>query len=580
VLQPGQVVLHLGWLGTYVQTQHDDFDDVVGQGAIPIVHDQDILLSEARLALDVALTSRFSASVVVPVRVVSTDIRYLDASGMPVELVTPSTHHRDETLSGIGDPMVLGAVTQSLGPVRLTARAGLSIPLGRTEKNPFTRPDLPHEHIQLGTGTVNPIASAEVAYGWSRWRAAAFVYTQQIVYANSKGYQAGDRYATGVALRRAIGHWGVRTGVEMQAESYERWDGIRHDDEGNQGRIDVSLVLGGSWAATDRLSFDLGLRLPFVTHVVGGQLDMLALLEVGASWTFGATGAEDEHEHGHDHDHEHGHDDDHGDEHAAPLDTTGADVSDLVTHGEAVTLAPVRGKVTIVDFWAPWCEPCKKLEPVLVELAKNDPAHVAVRRINVVDWDSPVVAQYLTPRGFDLPHVKIYDASGALVFEQSSGPGKLVPMIDAIRAIVAPAPVAPPSPEAAPPVAPPTTDAAPVAPPSTDASPTPPAAPPTVTPPAKPRIAAKPAVFAIVATERGFEPGTITVPRNTPVTLRFTRNAERTCATEVAFQHDGKNELVALPLGKPVNLTVTFKAPGTVTYTCAMNMFKGTIVVR
>jgi thiol-disulfide isomerase/thioredoxin len=571
-------------MGTYVQTQHDDFDDVVGQGAIPIVHDQDIALTEARLALDVALTRRFSASILVPVRVVSTDIRYLDASGMPVELVTPSTHHRDETLSGLGDPMVLGAVTQSFGAVRLTARAGLSIPLGRTEENPFVTPELPHEHIQLGNGTVNPIASAEVAYGWSRWRAAAFVFTQQTVYENSKGYQAGDRYATGVALRRAIGRWGVRGGVEMQAESYERWDGVRHNDEGNQGRIDVSLVLGGSWAATDRLSFELGLRLPFVTHVVGGQLDTLALLEVGASWTFGATPAahedEHDHEHGHDHDHEHGDEhghDDHGDEHAAALDTTGADVSDLVTQGEAVTLAPVRGKLTIFDFWAPWCEPCKKLEPVLVELAKNDPAHVAVRRINVVDWDSPVVAQYLTPRGFDLPHVKIYDATGALVFEQSSGPGKLVPMIDSIRAIVAPPPpaVAPPSTD----VAPPTT----VAPPSTDASPPSTVAPPTQTPPVKtpPRaVPAKPAVFAITATERGFEPGTITVPRNTPVTLRFTRTAERTCATEVAFQHDGKNELVALPLGKTVNLTVTFKAPGSVTYTCAMNMFKGTIVVR
>jgi plastocyanin domain-containing protein len=105
------------------------------------------------------------------------------------------------------------------------------------------------------------------------------------------------------------------------------------------------------------------------------------------------------------------------------------------------------------------------------------------------------------------------------------------------------------------------------------------AAPPTKTPP-QVTVPAKPAVFAISATERGFEPGTITVPRGRPVTLRFTRTAERTCATEVAFQHDRKSELVALPVGKAVDLTVTFKAPGTVTYTCAMNMFSGTIIVR
>ena len=67
---------------------------------------------------------------------------------------------------------------------------------------------------------------------------------------------------------------------------------------------------------------------------------------------------------------------------------------------------------------------------------------------------------------------------------------------------------------------------------------------------------------------------------NKPVTLRFTRTVERTCATEVAFEHDGKRELVELPLDKPVNLTITFKTAGRITYACGMNMFKGTIVVR
>jgi hypothetical protein len=48
-------VLRLGWLGTYVQTSHDDFDDVVGQGPIAIVHDQDLTITEARLSLDAGL---------------------------------------------------------------------------------------------------------------------------------------------------------------------------------------------------------------------------------------------------------------------------------------------------------------------------------------------------------------------------------------------------------------------------------------------------------------------------------------------------------------------------------------------
>src|SRR5262249_27918113 len=158
-----------------------------------------------------------------------------------------------------------------------------------------------------------------------------------------------------------------------------------------------------------------------------GQLDMPALLEVGASWMFGARPGH------HHHDDEHKQEDEHEHEYTRP-DMSGADVADVGANGAAVDIVPVPGKITIVDFWAPWCEPCKTLEPVLVELAKNARDHVALRRINVVEWDTPVVAQYLTPRGFDLPHVKIYDAKGTLAFEQSSGPGKLVPMIESIRA--------------------------------------------------------------------------------------------------------------------------------------------------
>ena len=233
--------MRLGWLGTYVQTQHDDMADVVGQGATPIVHDQDLAISEARLAIDYALTARIGASLVLPLRVVSTSIVYRDlASGVPVDLVSPDTHHRNETLTGIADPMLLGSYARAFGALRLTGRAGLSIPLGRTEDDPFALGDmgLTHQHIQMGTGTFNPVLAAEAAYSWDAWRIGGFVFTQQTFYENGKGYQAGDRYAAGVSLRRALGRvWSVRGGPELQAETRERWHGITHTEEGNQGRV-------------------------------------------------------------------------------------------------------------------------------------------------------------------------------------------------------------------------------------------------------------------------------------------------------------------------------------------------------
>jgi thiol-disulfide isomerase/thioredoxin len=552
-MQAGQWLLRIGWIGTYAQTQHDDFADVVGQGSIPIIHDQDIAIGEARLSLDAGLTARFGASLVIPLRVVSTSIVYRDGKGNPVELVEPNIHHRDEVLTGLADPLLLGSFTDVALGVRWTARAGVSIPLGRTEEDPFALGDmgLRHEHIQMGTGTFNPVLALEASHGWGAWRFGGFVFTQQTIYENGKGYHAGDRYAAGLSLRRALGRaWSVRGGPEIQAETAERWNGVKHTEEGNQGRFDAMLGAGVTWTARPPLAIDLGVKVPVYTHVVGGQLHVPAIVEIGAAWSFGGSGAAHEHEHEHDHDHEHEHA-----EHAehATIDTTGADVADVGAGGQRVDLVSVPGKVTIFDFWAEWCEPCKNLEPVLVEIARAHPDRVALRRVEVIDWDSPVADQYLTPGGFGLPHLKVYDERGALVLEQSSAPGKLGALIESVRRLAEPPATSPP---AAPPASPPTAS--------------------------KPRVSkpAAPVVVDIAVTSAGFVPKNVDVPRGRKVVLRFRRTEEKTCATEVVLDHDGTRVIRDLPLGRVVELALTFTKPGTIRYSCAMNMIHGTITVK
>src|SRR5262249_45320256 len=158
-----------------------------------------------------------------------------------------------------------------------------------------------------------------------------------------------------------------------------------------QGRSDlyvgagVTLPFAGDWS----LSVDLNGRLWGVAR--NAQLDLPLVVQLSLGRLFHFEGGE-------------------RDEETSASEPNAADVEDAVAHGEAVALLPARGKWTVFDFWAPWCEGCQTLALDLKQLAAQQ-QDLAIRRVNIVDFDSPIARQELRDVTL-LPHVRVLDPRG------------------------------------------------------------------------------------------------------------------------------------------------------------------------
>lgn len=81
----------------------------------------------------------------------------------------------------------------------------------------------------------------------------------------------------------------------------------------------------------------------------------------------------------------------------------------------------------------------------------------------------------------------------------------------------------------------------------------------------------------VTASDKGFQPSSITFKRGAPATLVFTRTTDDTCATEVVFPELSLKK--DLPKNQPVAISVPTEKERTLTFQCGMGMYKSSVVI-
>jgi thiol-disulfide isomerase/thioredoxin/predicted negative regulator of RcsB-dependent stress response len=72
--------------------------------------------------------------------------------------------------------------------------------------------------------------------------------------------------------------------------------------------------------------------------------------------------------------------------------------------GTPLSLAPLKGKVVVLSFWATWCEPCEELEPLFNQVAMNYVGNTDVAFFAAnTDDDQTQVPPFVASQKWDVP---------------------------------------------------------------------------------------------------------------------------------------------------------------------------------
>lgn len=260
---------------------------------IPYNHHVKQFVFESNLSASLGISEAFAIETRWGLRLVDVVPTYSELDGSP-KSVPDDIHHHDETLVDVTDPWLVGRLSHKNGPLIGSLQLGLSLPLGRTEADPYelgSRGES-HQHLQAGTGTVVPIVGFGVSVTAAPIAAAPVTFSIAglglfSAYENDKGFRAPSRlYASQrVSVSFLEGVLQPFVGVELGHETEEYWQG-KAGLEGSNVRTDLYGSTGLAWRFMEPWAVDVTVRGRVAALTHAPTFDIPVILGFGFSTSF------------------------------------------------------------------------------------------------------------------------------------------------------------------------------------------------------------------------------------------------------------------------------------------------------